>query len=903
MERISWHSLPPAEVALRLATDAVLGVTPQEAGSRQERYGRNELSPPLRVPAWRRFLGQFENPLVIILLVSAVASALAGRGTDALVILAVTIVNAIIGFVQEMKAQGAIDALAKMVKTECAVRRGVEQPVRMSAIELVPGDVVLLATGDRVPADLRLVEAKNLRINESALTGESLPVEKTLESAPADAAVGDRRCLAFNGTLVTAGTGRGVVVETGDRTEIGRINALMNEAEELDTPLVQRLEQFSKVFGAYVLGFGVLIFVVGILRGMDKTEMFMAAVSAAVGAIPEGLPAVMTIVLAIGVKNMAARQAIIRKLPAVETLGSVTVICSDKTGTLTANEMTIQTLLCPSGRFSVEGVGFNPTLGRVYAPGDRDPVRDEDFARLMHAGVLCNDSQLRMEPHGWVVEGDPTEGALLTVAAKAGFDTAAMRAAHPRLDVLPFDSANQIMVTLNRDPGGKAILWVKGSVERLLGMCDRFGFGGQPLPAASIQAQVQELARQGMRVLALAAAPGEGLAQVPEKLPPLAFLGLVAMIDPPRAEVRDALAVCRKAGIGVKMITGDHPETAAAIARDLGIGEAGVPPLTGRQLGEMPLERFAEEAHRTAVFARVAPEHKFRLVEALQKRGDIVAMTGDGVNDAPALKRAEIGVAMGLSGTEVAKDASDMLLVDDNFATLVRAVEEGRNVFNNLVKSMVYILPTNTAQGLVVLFAILFGFRLPVTPVQILWVNLLTAFLSLPLAFEARESGLMDRPPRRPDEPLIEGWLLVRIVVVALWMTLVSFVIFWYERRIMMADVEVARTGVVTTMVLVELFYLFPARGLWSPMPNVAPALNIALWPCLLGTVALQLAFTYVPVLQRIMESRPIDLDAWLVNWAAAASIIPIIETLKRWTMPTSNPGPDAASLPVPPGA
>ncbi len=882
-QRTKWQTLTVQEVVARQNSSLTTGLSPSEVEARQKSQGSNVLSLPIQTPAWRRFLSQFENPLVIILLVAAVASFLAGRPTDSLTILAVTIVNAIIGFVQEQKAQSAIDALTRMVKTECQVIRGTDQPRKIDAAELVPGDLVLLSSGDRVPADLRFAETKNLQVNESALTGESLPVEKITGIITEETGLGDRRNMGFSGTLVTSGSGKGLVVEIGDRTEIGLINALMNRTENLQTPLMARLENFSKLFGIWVIGFALMIFTVGIMRGMDMTEMFMAAVSAAVGAIPEGLPAVMTIVLAIGVKNMADRKAIIRKLPAVETLGSVTVICSDKTGTLTANEMTVQTMVTGSGLFSAEGVGFNPGLGHVYAQDHRNPSVDTDLRTLLTAGTLCNDAQLVHGKAGWGIEGDPTEGALLTIAAKAGYSIEDLRRSFPRIDVQPFDSGRQLMVTLNRHESDSYI-WVKGSMERLLPLCSHAWKNNAPaeLDQAEISQQVNSLARQGMRVLAFAFAPWSGQ-QLPEILPPLRFIGLQAMIDPPRPEVRDSLAVCQKAGIVVKMITGDHPATAKAVADDLGIPAGQVSCVTGVDINSFSDEELLDVTRQTSLFARVAPEHKFKLVEAFQKQNDVVAMTGDGVNDAPALKRADIGVAMGISGTEVAKDASDMILLDDNFSTLVRAVEEGRNVFNNLVKSMVYILPTNTAQGLVIFLAILVGYRLPITPVQVLWVNLLTAFLSLPLAFEIAETGLMDRKPRAPDAPLIEKALVLRIVVVALLMTAVSFFVFFYERKIMGSDLATARTAVVSAMIAVEFFYLFSARALWTKLPSLSPTLNPVLWPCLLATVALQLSFSYIPFFQKMMESAPIDAEAWAVLLAVSATVIPIVEFMKRF--------------------
>ena len=942
MKDVPWHSIPVEETLQKLQTSSKTGLDPAEVEKRLATVGLNVLTPPPSVPAWRRFLAQFENPLIIILLVSAGACILVGRVTDALTILAVTIVNAVIGFIQEQNAQKAIDALAKMVKTECHVFRGSDIPIRIDAEGLVPGDIIILTSGDRVPADLRIIDSKNLQINESALTGESLPATKTTAAVSEDAGLGDRKCLGFSGALVTGGSGIGVVVATGDATQIGLINAMMNQTEEIDTPLMRRLEKFSSVFGFWVIGFSLTLLAIGIYHVMQNTvapfipeeparkevfnlfqmlqtmtvtqigvfpggvavlqvmtlagdfseitfrikivEVFMAAVSAAVGAIPEGLPAVMTIVLAIGTKNMAARKAIIRKLPAVETLGSVTVICSDKTGTLTANEMTVQRILAGGKGFNLDGVGFNPAMGKIYGPDGCEVQADLDLQRILTAGVLCSDSRLRRTENGVVVDGDPTEGALLTAAHKGGLVTEELRRSCPRQDVVPFDSARQMMLSLHPEGPGKYRLWVKGSVEAILPWCSGVLYGDAevPLDRHAIGIQVDEAAGLGMRVLAFATSILKEDA-IPEHLPKLSFLGLQAMIDPPRPEVRESLAICRSAGIQVKMITGDHLATANAIARDLGISQPGVEGVSGKQLAQTSNADLVAVAEGASVFARVAPEHKFRLVEALQKKGHVVAMTGDGVNDAPALKRADIGVAMGMAGTDVAKEAADMVLVDDNFATLVRAVEEGRNVFNNLVKSMVYILPTNTAQGLVLLVAVLIGMRLPITPVQVLWVNLLTAFLSLPMAFEAMEPGLMKRAPRHPDAPLMDRRLILRISLVALVMTLLSFVIYWYERQLG-SDIARARTAVTATMVCVEFFYLFPSRALWAPMPGLSPTLNPVLWPCLLATVALQLAFTYVPVFQNLMESRPIDLQAWLVILAVSATVIPLIEILKRWT-------------------
>ncbi len=818
-----WHHLDTADVATRLETDARAGLTADEVARRQDRHGANVLSARRGHGPLVRFLLQFHQPLIYILLVAAVVTGVLDEWIDAAVILAVVLINALVGFVQEGKALQAIEALGKTLRTEATVVRG-GRTERVDAAGLVPGDVALLQSGDKVPADLRLVRCRDLQVAEAALTGESVPVEKSLAPLAADVPLADRRTMAYASTLVTFGQAAGVVVAIGDGTEVGRISRLIASAEDIQTPLTRLIARFSNILLVAILALAAFNFVVGMLRGQSPLLMFKASVALAVAAIPEGLLAAVTIMLAIGVGRMAQRRAIIRKMPAVETLGSTTVICSDKTGTLTQNQMTVTTIVAGAEAFAVSGSGYAPdghitTDGTELSTGDMH--RRVALLECLRAGVLCNDSRVFQDGDAWTLEGDPTEAALLVAGAKAGIQPALLVEETPRIDSLPFESELQYMATLH-DQGLERprVVYMKGSVEAILSRCDTaFDAAGHrgPLDDAAIGAEVARLAADGLRVLAFARKdlPPETAALARDDVASgLAFVGLQAMLDPPRPEAIDAVRICQAAGVRVKMITGDHAITAAAIATRLGLDGAArsdgtaATAVTGRKLEGLADDALPALADERAVFARVAPEQKLRLVRALQTRGHVVAMTGDGVNDAPALKQADIGVAMGKGGTDVAREASDMVLTDDNFASIEAAVEEGRGVFDNLTKFIVWTLPTNGGEALTITLAILLGASLPIAPVQILWINMTTAImLGLMLAFEPKEPGIMDRPPRAPRTPLLTANLFKRIGLVSLLFVIGAFRLFEWMLQVKGASLAEAQTVATTVFVFGEMFY------------------------------------------------------------------------------------------------
>jgi magnesium-transporting ATPase (P-type) len=877
-------------VVLLLETDATKGLTSDEAAQRLERFGPNVLPKFRRHGPLVRFLFQFHHPLIYVLLAATVITALLGEWVDAGVIFGVVLVNAVVGFIQESRAEAALDALASMMKTEARVRRD-GQTIRVPSEDIVPGDVVLLESGDKIPADLRLTRVRELRVDESALTGESVPVEKADQVLPPETVVADQKNMAFSGALVTYGQGTGVVVGTGVSTELGRIHQLIGEATEIATPLTKKLASFSKLLTVAILGLAALTFVLGLWRGQPATEIFMAAVALAVGAIPEGLPAAVTITLAIGVSRMAQRHAIIRKLPAVETLGSTTVICSDKTGTLTKNEMTVQAVLAGGRSFDVEGAGYEPA-GAVRQDGEEATVEQSPALReCLRAGALCNDAQLVQRDGRWAIVGDPTEGALLVSAKKAGVDPHELNETFPRVDAIPFESERQFMATLHRgESGSDAVIYLKGAVEKTVRLCDRMLAADGTEQAFDVQAvldRVEMFAGQGLRVLAFARKPvpaGTETLTDRDVGDGLTFLGLQAMMDPPRPEAVAAVRACQHAGIAVKMITGDHALTARAIARQIGLdgrkhrGNGELIAMTGHELTTTPREELAEAADRTAVFARVSPEQKLRLVEALQAREHVVAMTGDGVNDAPALKQADIGVAMGRGGTEVAKDAADMVLTDDNFASIEAAVEEGRCVFDNLTKFIVWTLPTNMGEGLVLLTAIAFGAVLPILPVQILWINMTTAVaLGLMLAFEPKEPGIMRRPPRDPGQRILTGVLIERIVLVSFLMLAGAYGVFLWEQQ-RTESLEAARTAAVNVFVMVELFYLFNCRSLEHSMFHVGVFSNPWIWRGVAAMTALQLLLMYTPAMNRLFHTTPIDGPAWGLILAVAVTVYVVVE-------------------------
>ncbi|NZA27256.1 HAD-IC family P-type ATPase [Luteimonas sp. SJ-92] len=866
---VPWHACTAGDALARLQADRG-GLDAAEAARRLQRHGRNELPATGGRPGWLRFLSQFNNALIYFLLAAAGAAGLLGHVVDAAVIAAVVVVNAIVGYVQEGKAERALDAIRRMISPQATVLRGGQRHTAAVA-DLVPGDVVLLDPGDRVPADLRLLAARSLLIDEAVLTGESVAAGKHEAAVDAAAALGDRSCMAWSGTLVAAGQGVGVVVATGSSTEIGRISTLIGAVRTLTTPLLRQIDSFGRRFTWVALAGAAALFAFAVLvRGFRWDEALMAVVALAVGVVPEGLPAVITITLAIGVQRMAARNAVIRRLPAVETLGATSVICTDKTGTLTRNEMTARQLLLPGRVLRVEGIGYAPD-GRIVADGDDAAAVLAQAAPLLRAGLLCNDARLRQTDGTWSVEGDPMEGALVALAMKAGLAPDALRVECPRVDAIPFDAQHRFMATLHRNAEGGRVVFVKGAPERLLEMCSaqREDAGTRPLDHATWQAAIAAAAAEGERVL------GFACKQVGDEVERLDFeglgdglqlLGLVGFIDPPREEAMAAIAECRSANIAVKMITGDHGATAAAIARQLGLAED-PDVVTGAQLDAVADADLGALAGATEVFARTSPEHKLRIVRALQAGGAVVAMTGDGVNDAPALKQADVGVAMGGKGTEAAKEASEMVLLDDNFASIVAAVHEGRVVYDNVRKVVGWTLPTNGGEMLAIATAILFGFTMPVTPVQILWINLVTAVtLGLVLAFEPAEDGVMKRAPRRASASLLTPFLVWRVVFVSLLFLAGALGVFaWALGR--GHEVESARTLVVNTIVAMEIFYLFNVRYLHTASFTWRGAMGTPVVLGAVGAVVLaQLAFTYLPVMQALFATRAVGaLDGLVV--------------------------------------
>jgi magnesium-transporting ATPase (P-type) len=879
-----WHALDAASILAALGASAG-GLAAREAAERLARYGPNVLPAARRRGPLRRFLEQFNNVLVIVLLVAGAVTLALGHFLDAAVIAGVVIVNAIIGFIQEGRAEEAIEAVRAMLPaTAVAWRDGARTTV--PAATLVPGDVVFIQSGDRVPADLRLLRAKTLRVNEAALTGESVSSEKSVAPVAADAPLGDRTCLAFSGTVVDSGQAAGVVVATGPATEIGRISVLVAGVTTLETPLLRRLGEFGRRLSVAIVAVSAATFAFGYLvRGYAATEMFLAVVGLAVAAIPEGLPAIVTIALALGTQRMARRNAIVRRLPAVETLGAVTVICSDKTGTLTRNEMTVASVLLPESDLAVTGAGYAPEgeILRDGAPVDAAAV--SGLAELARAGLLCNDAALAHADGAWSLAGDPTEGALIAFAVKAGLDPATERRDWPRQDEIPFESEHRFMATLHHDHHGHAVVYLKGAPERVLELVRTQGAADAPVDPARWLERLEAAAARGERLLGLASRTMEDhrpAVSFDDIGPGFRLLGFVGMIDPPREEAIAAVARCRSAGVRVKMITGDHAVTAHAIGRRLGLSDA--PPVTGSALDGMAPEALARAAAESDVFARASPEHKLRLVEALQALGGVVAMTGDGVNDAPALKRADIGVAMGLKGTDAAKEAAEMVLTDDNFASIANAVEEGRTIYDNIKKALLFILPTNGGEAGLIIVATLLGLTLPITAVQILWVNMVTAVtLALALSFEPAEPDVMARPPRPPAEPLLTRFLVARILLVSALLVAACMALFdWSFGR--GDSVEVARTVAVNMLVAGEIVYLFNSRHFTASSLNVEgfTGNRIALGAIAI-LVALQLAFTYAPQANALFGTAPIDADEWFAIAVLAAALFLAVEIEKAW--------------------
>lgn len=892
-----FHAQSSDQVLTTLDSQAD-GLSGEQVSLRQKKFGANRLTPPAGESNWLKFLRQFNNVLIYVLLAAALMSWLLGRWTDGAVIFAVVIINGMFGFIQEGKAEQALASIRSMLRVHTHVMRdGVRQQI--DAEELVPGDVVLLESGDRVPADLRLIEGINLGVQESALTGESFSVQKNTDPVSPEAPLAERFCMLYAGTLVTQGRARGVTVGIGDDTEIGKIGSMLRAVEPLATPLMKQLGDLGHTLTKAILVLTAFTFLFGwIWRSYPVDELFMAAVGLAVAAIPEGLPAVITITLAIGVQRMANHNAIIRRLPAVETLGSVSVICTDKTGTLTRNEMSAQSIQLSGGELTVSGVGYHPE-GNITS--DEQPPSDNQqliLQRLSTAAILCNDARFDQQSQPWQLHGDPTEGALLILAAKAGLDPAIIQQSVPRLAEIPFESSHGYMATLHPAPEGNSMpyqLLLKGAPEKVLTMCSGVWTPGSilPLHIDEWQQAIDSFAARGQRVLALAEAdtsqPEISITNNPDGTPNLSayqfsLLGLVGIMDPPRDEARHAIAQCQQAGIRVIMVTGDHASTAAAIGSQLGLSEP-LQVITGSELEGLSDPELQQKAAQLDIVARATPAHKLRLVAALQADQQVVAMTGDGVNDAPALKRADIGVAMGMKGTEAAKEAAGMVLADDNFATLRTAVLEGRTVYDNLRKALVFLLPTNGGQALVMIAAILLGITLPITPVQILWINMVSAItLSLPLVFDKAAANLMQRSPRQSDEALLSPSLLFRIAFVsALLMGLTLVLYNWSIRH--QADLAHARTVAINSLVVAEMVYLISCRSLTGSTLTLKSWLEngyalLAIFALLL----MQLALTYLPFMHALFGTAAITLQDWLIITGSSLLLYLLMELEKHLT-------------------
>ena len=871
------------------------GLTAAEAARRLAEHGLNRLPEPPRRSAILRFLAHFHNVLIYVLIASAAVTALLQHWVDTGVILAVVVVNAVIGFVQEGRAEQAMEAIRGMLAPRSAVLRdGLRQSV--DAAELVPGDIVLVEAGDRVPADLRLIEARRLKAEEAILTGESVPVDKGTAPVADTAVLGDRSSMLFSGTLVAAGAGRGVVAATGAGTQIGRISGLLSEVQTLTTPLVLQMDIFARWLTLFILMIAASLLVYGYFVGhLPFAELFMAIVGLSVAAIPEGLPAVLTITLAVGVQAMARRNAIVRRLPAIETLGSVSVICSDKTGTLTRNEMMAASLATAERVYAVGGDGYAPEGAVRWREADAHPDEHEVLKEFARAAALCNDAALHGAHDGWRVEGDPMEGALMALAGKITGEGPEPFRDWSRTDAIPFDAAQRYMATLHHDHAGHACIEVKGAPEAVLALCgDQRAADGraQPLDDGYWHAMVEELAAEGQRVIAVAtrAVPQDHtILNTTDLEGQLTLIGLIGLIDPPRAEAIEAVAECHAAGIRVKMITGDHAATARAIAGLIGL-ENHARVLTGTDVEAMDDAALAAMVVETDVFARTSPAHKLRLVTALQSRGLTVAMTGDGVNDAPALKRADVGIAMGRKGSEAAKQAAEFVLADDNFASIAAAVREGRTVYDNIKKVISWTLPTNAGEATTIIVALFAGLALPITAVQILWVNLITAVtLGLALAFEPSEPGTMRRPPRPRDEPLLTGELIWHIVLVSTLFLAAVFGMYFYA--IDRGDpIALAQTIAMNTLVVLEISHLFFIRNIHGTSLTWDAAKGTkVVWACVVAVTVAQFAITYLPALQSVFGTQPVPLTDGLLILAIGAVFFALVEMEKKMRLAFRN--------------
>ena len=893
LSKTSWHSLSPEQVAEELQTDPKQGLNFDEANRRLKKFGENTISVKKEKSLLISFLLQFKQPLVLILIVAGFITAMLQEWVDTSVIFGVVIINAVIGFIQEHKANKAIQALGQIVKSENVVIRDGEK-IRLYSREVVPGDVVQLRSGDKIPTDMYLHYTKDLKIDESLLTGESIPTKKNTGVFLSNTTLAERKNMAYGGILVTNGYGIGIIVQTGDDTETGKISQTMIVAEELETPLTRRISHFSKKLLFVILGLSILTFTFGLLFSQrTETELFMEVVALSVAVIPEGLPAAMTITLAIGVGYMAKRNSIIRKLPAVETLGSTTIICSDKTGTITENQMTVSEIYSGDKFFELTGTGFQP-IGEIKHKQININIDEHQILKeCLISGLLCNDSDLIQKDRNWEPKGDPTEVALITAAHKANLKQTSMKSFY-RIDTIPFESHLQFMATLH-DGVGEKIAYVKGSVEKILSMSSyQLKDNGIENITETDLSKLNEIAdgmaSKGLRVLAFAKKKIENKSneiEISDVENDLVFLGFQAMLDPPREEVIEAIRECQNAGIHVKMITGDNLKTAVSIGRKIGLNplsqknSSQISAITGRELQECSEDNFTEIVEKTDVFARVLPEQKFSVVKALQSKGNIVAMTGDGVNDAPALKQADVGIAMGITGTDVAKEASDVILTDDNFASIKAAVEEGRRILDTLIKFITWTLPTSFGEGLVVLASIFSGMIIPILPVQILWINMTTVIaLGTMLIFEPKESDVMKRPPRRPNAPIFTKDLIIQISVVSTCILISVYGLFEWA-QIDGISLDESRTIVVNTIVIIEIFYLFNCRSLTKSIFRMGFFSNKFIFLGVAAMILLQIGFTYVPIMNEIFQSNPIGIESWLKIIGVSMVIFLIIEIIK----------------------
>jgi Ca2+-transporting ATPase len=880
-----WHNLNIDNALLALES-GYSGLSEEEAQKRLIEYGQNELKSGEKTSAIMVFLSQFKSPLIYVLLIAALVSFLVGHYTDAYVVLGILILNATIGYFQETQAEKSMQALLELASPKAKVKRNNNLAI-IPARGLVPGDIIKLEAGDKVPADARLIETSNLKINESTLTGESMPVEKHAAKIAVDASVADQHNMAFMGTVVTNGRANALVVKTGMSTEMGKIATGLREVKPEATPLQKNVNQLSRYLVFIFLGAVALLLVIGLIKGMGWTEIILVAIAAAVAAIPEGLPAVLTVVLSIGMRAMARRNAIVRKLLAVETLGSATVICSDKTGTLTLNQMTVRQIFDGNSFIQITGEGYEP---RGEFRKDNKALTSDEMERLtalLKIGALCNDSYLISENGKFNIIGDPTEGALVVAAGKANISKNELDKTLPRIDEIPFESENQYMVTLHAE-SEKHLVYMKGAVEKVLNFSKYWIKDGQAVPLEANKVQnfltaSNEMAKQALRVMALAYAElPPGTSRLNQKILQggLVFAGLAGMEDPPREEAKVAIRQCQQAGIKVVMITGDNKVTAESIARQLDL-----PPgksLTGSELAQMSDAGLTEEIEKISIFARIEPLHKLRIVNAFKKHGEVVAMTGDGVNDAPALKAADIGIAMGITGTDVAKEASDMVLADDNFATVVAAVDEGRAIFNRLRNVLFYMLSTNMGELIVLILSILLMGQSPLVAVQILWVNLATDTAGdIPLGFEPKVGDELQKPPRRPGSGLLYPGLLIRIIVIALLIGIGTSLIFrWAEPRM---SLEAAETMTFCALNTFIWFMAFSARSDEHSVFKIGFFKNRTLVGSIILVALLQVAIVYVPILQTAFHTAPIGLEEWGIILAAGIVLLLIEETRKHF--------------------